>query len=133
MKKFLLALVALIGISNVSHAQNSNFEYVAFIMCGSARTALALCLVDGNDSNNTSTLDLTNFNQRNVYSFKNIGQAGPATKSGVGIRLSQNFKLTIKNVNQSVGLLVTIYKKDDQNNPVFQQEARYGQTINVSN
>ena len=133
MKKFFFAFVTVISFSNISHAQNSNFEYVAFIMCGSARTSLALCLVDGSDSNNTSTLDLTNFSQRNVYSFKNIGQAGPATKSGVGIRLSQSFKLTIKNVNQNVGLLVTIYQKDDQNNPVFQQEARYGQTINIGN
>ena len=135
MKKIISVLIAVygFGLSNISYSQNMDFEYVAFIMCGSARTSVALCLVDPDNSNKNSILELINFNQRNVYTYKNISQAGTQTKSGLGIRLSKNFSLSVQNLNQNLSLSVTIFKKDDQNNPVFQQEARFGQSIKVSN
>lgn len=133
MKKILISFFFIFLTSTQVHAQNSQFEYVAFIQCGSSHIALSLCLIDNNNQDNNSYLDLTNFSQRTVFSFRNITKAGPNTKSGTGIKLSKNFKLTIKNVNQNVGLSVIIFSKDDQNNPVFKQIARYNQTIDISN
>ena len=125
---FLFALL----LAKPVFAQNSNFEYVAFILCGgNPRIPIANCMIDTADRSNQSYLELTNFGLPNAYSFKTISQAGQYAQSGLGMRLSKNFIFSMKNLSRQQTLSVTIFRKDDQVNPVMRQEAGYGQTISL--
>jgi len=130
--KIIYILLALV-LSNPAFAQDSNFEYVAFIMCaGNPRIPVASCMIDKDQHINHSNLDLTNFGQRNFYSYTTINQAGQLSTAGLGMRLSKNFNLSIRNMSRNQMLTISIFRKDDQFNPVMKQDASYGQTISLS-
>jgi hypothetical protein len=88
-------------------------------------------MIDTADRSNQSYLELTNFGLPSAYSFKTISQAGQYAQSGLGMRLSKNFTFSMKNLSRNQTLTVTIFRKDDQINPVIRQEAGYGQTISL--
>ncbi len=101
-------------------------SFTALLSCGfnGSHINIAACFTD-------TDLKLTNNGQAGIYKIYNIGQLGTEYRDGLHIELSQSFKITTQNSNDTLVLGLVI--KDGNGNTVYQDAVgRFG-VIKVGN
>tara|TARA_Y100000589_G_scaffold312797_1_gene333501 strand:+ start:1366 stop:1734 length:369 start_codon:yes stop_codon:yes gene_type:complete len=101
-------------------------SFTALLSCGfnGSHINIAACFTD-------TDLKLTNNGQAGIYKIYNIGQLGTEYRDGLHIELSQSFKITAQNSNDTLVLGLVI--KDGNGNTVYQDAVgRFG-VIKVGN
>ena len=108
--------------STEAFAQN----FTAILSCGfnGNHINIAACFTD-------TDLKLTNHGQTGIYKIYNIGQLGTEYRDGLHINLSQSFRITAQNSDDTLVLGLVI--KDGNGNTVYQDAVgRFG-VIKVGN
>ena len=108
--------------STEAFAQN----FTAILSCGfnGNHVNIAACFTD-------TDLKLTNHGQTGIYKIYNIGQLGTEYRDGLHINLSQSFRITAQNSDDTLVLGLVI--KDGNGNTVYQDAVgRFG-VIKVGN
>ena len=101
-------------------------SFTAILSCGfnGSHINIPACFTD-------TDLKLTNNGRTDIYKIYNMGQLGTEYRDGLHIDLSQNFKITAQNSDDTLVLGLVI--KDDNGNTVFQDAVgRFG-VIKVGN
>ena len=112
----------LLLFSTEAFAQN----FTAILSCGfnGNHINIAACFTD-------TDLKLTNHGQTGIYKIYNIGQLGTEYRDGLHINLSQSFRITAQNSDDTLVLGLVI--KDGNGNTVYQDAVgRFG-VIKVGN
>ena len=100
--------------------------FTAILSCGfnGSHINIAACFTD-------TDLKLTNNGQTGIYKIYNIGQLGSEYRDGLHIDLSQSFRITAQNSDDTLVLGLVI--KDGNGNTVYQDAVgRFG-VIKVGN
>ena len=100
--------------------------FTAILSCGfnGSHINIAACFTD-------TDLKLTNNGQTGIYKIYNIGQLGSEYRDGLHINLSQSFRITAQNSDDTLVLGLVI--KDGNGNTVYQDAVgRFG-VIKVGN